>query len=215
MAEDLARRLARLQLALEQGALDEDTYNASVAALTSQVGTPVTVQGSGGAAAQGGVAAGAGGVAVGGDVHGNIYVGKPTDDPVEAIAVYRRVYVAGCENLPLRGVDVGASDAQGNRRQMALEQVYVVLDTKTRVQKEAEGGSQEGPPGARRARRDPRRHRVGSRHREPAARPAGRSRLRQVHLSSTTWGCAWRCTPNSPTPAGWIASQAGRPPSAT
>jgi formylglycine-generating enzyme required for sulfatase activity len=136
MAEDLARRLAQLRQARAVGALDEDTYNATVAALTGRPPAAVAVQGSGAAAAQGGVAAGAGGVAVGGDVHGNIYVGQPTDDPAQAIAIYRRVYAAGCQNLPLRGIDVGASDAQGNRRHLALEQVYVALDTTTRVQKE-------------------------------------------------------------------------------
>jgi len=104
-----------------------------------------TLTGSG-AIVQGAVAvgAGAGGVAVGGDVLGSIYMGKPTDDPTQALAIYRRVYVAGCQKLPLRGVDVGASDAQDNRRHLALEQVYVALDTTAQAPKEADGKRKKG-----------------------------------------------------------------------
>ncbi|MFN8464573.1 MAG: SUMF1/EgtB/PvdO family nonheme iron enzyme [Caldilineaceae bacterium] len=145
MDEDLARRLSQLRQAREQGLLDEDTYSLTVAALTRQLGAAPEVAGSGAAATDGGTAAGAGGVAVGGDVHGNVYIGPPTSDPAEAIAIYRRVYAAGCQNLPLRGIDVGASDAQGNRRQLALEQVYVALDTTTNVPQKNARRNQEQP----------------------------------------------------------------------
>ena len=74
MDEGLARRLAQLRQARETGILDEDTYNATVAALTAQLGASVATQGSGAAATQGGVAAGAGGVAVGGDIAGPVSV---------------------------------------------------------------------------------------------------------------------------------------------
>ena len=60
------------------------------------------VTGPGAAAQAGGVAAGPGGVAVGGDVHGNVYVGPPTTDPQEALRIYRRVLAATLGHLPLR-----------------------------------------------------------------------------------------------------------------
>src|SRR5436305_1045002 len=89
--------------------------------------------GSGAIAQANSTAAGAGGVAVRGDVHGNIYLGPPTTDPVAALAIYCRVFVAACRQLPLRSIDIGASDPTGNRKQLDLDQVYVALDTTTRV----------------------------------------------------------------------------------
>ncbi len=89
--------------------------------------------GSGTLAQDNSAAAGAGGVAVRGDVHGNIYVGPPTSDPAAALAIYCRVFVAACRQLPLRSIDLGASDPTGNRKQLDLDQVYIDLDTTTRV----------------------------------------------------------------------------------
>ena len=89
--------------------------------------------GSGAIAQDNSAAAGAGGVAVRGDVHGNIYVGPPTSDPAAALAIYCRVFVAACRQLPLRSIDLGASDPTGNRKQLDLDQVYIDLDTTTRV----------------------------------------------------------------------------------
>jgi hypothetical protein len=88
-----------------------------------------------GAIAQGAeaVAAGAGGVAVGGNVQGNVYVGAPTRDPDEALAIYRRVLVDGCRHLSLRGLDVDASDPTGSQRRFDLAQVYVDLRTMSQV----------------------------------------------------------------------------------
>jgi len=40
---------------------------------------------------EGAVAAGTGGVAVGGDVHGDVYIGQPPRDEAEALLIYRRV----------------------------------------------------------------------------------------------------------------------------
>ena len=44
-----------------------------------------------------------------GDIQGNVYIGKPTDDPERALQIYRAVFVRTHSDLPLRGVDVGAS----------------------------------------------------------------------------------------------------------
>src|SRR5882724_1720519 len=75
-------------------------------------------RGSGAMVATGGVAAGAGGMAVGGDVAGNVFVGSTvtitsgrytgpsTNDPSEAVVIYRRMLVDGCRHMSLWGLDV-------------------------------------------------------------------------------------------------------------
>ena len=86
----------------------------------------------------GAVAAGAGGVAVAGDVRGNVYVGSPPRNPEEALAIYRRVLAQTCGRLPLRGIDVGAADASKGQQPLGLANVYVELDTTTRLDLERE-----------------------------------------------------------------------------
>ena len=51
----------------------------------------------------GATAVGPGGVNVSGTVYGSIYTGGPTDDPAEALRIYRQVLLAGSAHLPLRG----------------------------------------------------------------------------------------------------------------
>jgi formylglycine-generating enzyme required for sulfatase activity len=68
-----------------------------------------------------------------GDVRGNIYIGEPTRDRTQALAIYRRVLVCGCRKLPLRGMDFGASDPTCGRKQLDLDQIYVALDTTNRL----------------------------------------------------------------------------------
>jgi len=104
-------------------------------------GAQARVEGAGAIAQQGGVAAGAGGAAIGA-VHGNVYVGPPAQDPAEALTIYRRVLVSTCRHLPLRGVDVGASDPTGGQQRLDLAQVYVDLDTTSQVSLTEEEGEQ-------------------------------------------------------------------------
>ncbi len=118
--EDLLARMAEMQRQME----------------TLQQQLNAEVSGSGAAAQDHSVAAGAGGTAIG-IVQGNVYNGPPARDPAEALAIYRRVYVANCRALPLRGVDVGASDAAGGQKRIDLDQVYVALDTTASVEKQA------------------------------------------------------------------------------
>jgi len=134
VSDERERRLAQLRLAHESGLLDEDTYQAAIAGLGVARQDTAGVAGSGAIAqGPGAVAAGTGGVAVAGDVRGNIYIGEPTQDPARALAIYRRVLVGGCRKLPLRGMDFGASDPTCGRKQLDLDQVYVALDTTTRL----------------------------------------------------------------------------------
>ncbi|MCB0004003.1 MAG: NACHT domain-containing protein, partial [Anaerolineae bacterium] len=102
-------------------------------ALQQQLGAEVS--GSGAVAQDHSVATGAYGTAIG-SVQGNVYVGPPARDPEEALAIYRRVYVAGCRQLPMRGIDIGASDPTGGQRRLDLDRVYVALDTTARVDKD-------------------------------------------------------------------------------
>ena len=89
----------------------------------------VQQSGSGATAQTGGTAAGEGGVAVGRDVYGNIYMGaRPTDDR-QALAIYRRMFVGSARALPLRGVDIHASDPSGEHKAVDLDAVYVGLNT--------------------------------------------------------------------------------------
>ena len=155
MSDERAKRLAQLRQAYESGILDEDTYQAAVAALGTEAESRAAVEGSGAIAQEGGVAAGAGGVAVGGDMQGNIYVGPQPKDPAEALAIYRRVLVSTCRCLPLRGVDVGASDPTSGQQRLDLAQVYVNLDTKTPVpltEEEKEQRERRAPLGERETR---------------------------------------------------------------
>ncbi len=52
-------------------------------------------------------------MAVQGDVHGNVYVGPLPRDPAEALRICRQVLMNASRHLPLRGVDVDASDPGG------------------------------------------------------------------------------------------------------
>jgi formylglycine-generating enzyme required for sulfatase activity len=95
------------------------------------------VSGSGAIAqGEGAAAAGEGGVAVGGDVHGSIYVGAPPQDPAEALRIYCQVLIGIHGHLPLRGIDIGASDPMGGHQRLGLAQVYVDLDTTAMVAEE-------------------------------------------------------------------------------
>jgi len=60
--------------------------------------------------------------------------GRPLpEDRAESLRTYRQVLVNTSRHLPLRGVDVGASDPTGDQRRLDLSQVYVDLATRTQV----------------------------------------------------------------------------------
>jgi len=145
------KRLEQLQLAYESGLLDEDTYRTAVA----------------------GVEAAAEHSSVGGDVDvsdrrveqkgkynikideaegtriGDTYYGEPPRDRAEMLSIYRSVFASACRNLPLRGVDVGESDPMRGGKRLALDQVYVDLDTQTQVGEKQLAAALEQEGGAR------------------------------------------------------------------
>jgi formylglycine-generating enzyme required for sulfatase activity len=142
MSDDLERRLKQLKQALDSGLLDQDTYQMAVnAALGIQ---QTSVQSGASAAGEGSTAVGEKGVNVAGSVSGsvitgNVYYGEPTDDPDEALRIYRRVLAQSSSHIPLRSVDVAASDATGEQKRLGLAQVYIDLDTTTQVKEDGEG----------------------------------------------------------------------------
>jgi formylglycine-generating enzyme required for sulfatase activity len=85
MSDERARRLAQLRRAYDSGILDEDTYQAAVAALGPEARVEASVEGGGSVAQEHGVAAGAMGVAVGRDVHGDVVVIADPDQLWRAI----------------------------------------------------------------------------------------------------------------------------------
>ena len=61
------------------------------------------------------------------------YFGQAQSDPGAALAAYRRVLVTSCRHLPLRGVDVRASDPTRGQQPLDLARVYVDLHTTTSI----------------------------------------------------------------------------------
>ncbi|MCA9962111.1 MAG: SUMF1/EgtB/PvdO family nonheme iron enzyme [Anaerolineales bacterium] len=151
MSNEHEKQLAQLKQAYESGILDENTYQAALAGLGASVQS--------GAIAQGdqAVAVGERGVHVAGNVNGdiitgNIYHGQPTDDPQEALRIYRQVVAQSSGSIPLRGVDVGASDPTSGQNPLGLAQVYIDLDTTTRIdipEGERQKNRNRGPSGER------------------------------------------------------------------
>jgi formylglycine-generating enzyme required for sulfatase activity len=70
-------------------------------------------------------------VAISGHVEGNVYVGPVDSSPEDAVRAYCEVVVSMCSHLPLRAVDVAASDATGRPERVDLDAIYVELDTTT------------------------------------------------------------------------------------
>ncbi|GAB4457716.1 MAG: hypothetical protein Kow0031_38460 [Anaerolineae bacterium] len=99
---------------------------AEVARLQAQLsGTGALAQGEQARAAH----AERGGIAIAGDVKGNVYVGPPPDDEAGALAIYRRVLKHAAGQLPLRGIDLDASDPAAGKSPLHLVNVYIDLDT--------------------------------------------------------------------------------------
>ncbi len=74
----------------------------------------------------------------GGTLQGDVYIGKPTTDPREALAIYRRVLIFRHSHVHLRGIVPSSPDDKGTERRPDLAEVYVALDTKS-LDEPAEG----------------------------------------------------------------------------
>lgn len=130
-----------------RGVLDDEQIETTLVGLKAKQTTIVAQLGQGSAAAIGtdAMAVASRGVGIGGDlignvitgdIQGNVYIGKPTDNPARALDIYRTVFVRSHSSLPLRGVDVGASDPTQNKKSLALVHVYIDLDTTARQEEE-------------------------------------------------------------------------------
>lgn len=75
-----------------------------------------------------------------------VYQGPAVQNHAAALDIYRRVLISSCRHLPLRGVEIGASDPTQRQQRIDLAQVYVDLETTARIppgKKEKKGRKQE------------------------------------------------------------------------
>jgi formylglycine-generating enzyme required for sulfatase activity len=139
---DLAAKNAELQARVA-------ALEAQLAA-AAQTGQGSSVTGDGNRVAdRGGIIAGnlAGGfLMTGGTLQGDVYIGDPTTDPREALAIYRRVLISRHSHVHLRGIVPSSPDDKGTERRPDLAEVYVALDTKSLDEPaEALGNKRERP----------------------------------------------------------------------
>ena len=137
MTDKLSERQIRWLRLVELGELSQEEYEL----LTRGVSTVAINTGNGAVALSGGVAAGDGGIAIGGNVHGDVYLGEPPKDGLQALEIYRAVLVRSLGLLSLRGLDFGSADASRGKKPLDLVGVYVDLDT--RSQKEVKGNDKD------------------------------------------------------------------------
>ncbi len=123
--------IARIEKLKQDGFIPADLADTSIAALRKQLATYQAELKGHGAIAQGdgAKAVGKGGVLIEGSFQGNIYVGEQPEDDEQALMIYRRMVMQATSSLPLRGVDIGASDATQSQSVIGLANVYVDLDT--------------------------------------------------------------------------------------
>jgi formylglycine-generating enzyme required for sulfatase activity len=55
------------------------------------------------------------------------------EESTEALAIYRRIVAESTSSLPLRGVDIGASDPTSGQARLGLVNIYIDLDTTSRT----------------------------------------------------------------------------------
>lgn len=137
----LREELARLNemiatLEAQRSALGDAVVEAALAPLRARVAA---------------LASGERSVAVAGDVRDSIiitgdgrYDGPLPRTPAAALRIYRRVTAVACSHLPLRGVDIQASDPTC-AQPLNLAQVYVALDTRTPAPTEHAEGPMKRP----------------------------------------------------------------------
>lgn len=81
-------------------------------------------------------AVGKGGILIEGSFQGNIYMGGEIKDNARALEIYWHMIRRSTSNLPLRGVDVGAADPSQGQQSIGLANIYVDLNTTTRIRED-------------------------------------------------------------------------------
>ncbi len=129
--------IQQLEAMKASGAMSAELADASIAALHAQLTAYTAALIGDGATAQGvnAKAVGKNGILIEGNFQGNIYQGEDPAKDEKRLEVYREWVRRTSSSLPLRGVDVGASDPTSEQKPLGLANVYVDLDTTSRVQK--------------------------------------------------------------------------------
>ena len=124
----IAEDIRQLEALKGQGIMPAELADSSIAALNEKLAAyQARLEG------DGAIAQGTGARAVAKDgilIEGNVYLGPEPKDPQEALTIYRRVIAAQTNSLPLRGVDVGASDPSSGQARLGLVNVFVDLDVR-------------------------------------------------------------------------------------
>jgi len=76
-------------------------------------------------------------------IEGNVYKGPAPRNPQEALKIYRDVIARSTSSLPLRGIDLEASDPTSAQKPIGLAHVYIALDTKTVQEEQPEANQKE------------------------------------------------------------------------
>jgi formylglycine-generating enzyme required for sulfatase activity len=136
--QTIEKNIRKLEKMKKDGLMPAELANASIDALkTKRVTYQAQLQGDGVISQGGGAkAVGKGGILVGDNFQGSIYVGKQPEDEEQALMIYRHMMIRTTSSLPLRGLDVGASDATQTQNVIRLANVYVDLDTTTQYLRE-------------------------------------------------------------------------------
>ena len=133
--EQLQENIRQLEAARTSGVLPASVAEASIAALKKELATFDAQLEGPGAIAQGAQAKAVGkyGILIEGSFTGNIYQGEDPDEDEKRLAIYRQMVMKTASSLPLRGVDVGASDPSQAQKAIGLANVYVDLDATQQV----------------------------------------------------------------------------------
>ena len=146
MEDKRQQQLDDLRRAFESGVLPEDTYRALVTQLDGDPEQAMTAKtGDSGIIQQGqdNVLVTDHSLYVGGDFRGNVYMGTTPDDDTAKLRIYRQWLLRAYGRLPMRGVDIKASDPTSEQKAVALSHVYVDLDTTNLVHHLLPAGSTE------------------------------------------------------------------------
>ena len=67
-------------------------------------------------------------------IQGNVYNGPAPRNPQDALKIYRTIVANSTSSLPMRGIDVQASDPTSPQKPINLSHVYIALNTTIQIQ---------------------------------------------------------------------------------